>query len=220
MDSRSGDTDRADAMRPLPQAVASRKLQVLLPPVRHVPRTECVGDTPCQRGTGDPDIGDEGIRAECEHCGGPLPDGSSANRMYCGKECKKVARTASARAARTAVRQGRKCLWCSAPIPAEAPGNTIFCSSTCKARSWEDMKKTRRTCRQCGASYRGSGPFCSHPCYADSRRKRHPKQCPICQKTFKPSYMEQVCCSLVCRDERAKRGRSGSNGRADLQSCG
>ncbi|KRW96606.1 hypothetical protein AQY21_08330 [Paracoccus sp. MKU1] len=125
--------------------------------------------------------------------------------MYCSKTCRQAAQTAQARAERIAARQGRTCLWCSGPIPAEARGDVIYCSKPCQSRAQADMQKTRRTCQHCGKTFRGFGKFCAHPCYAASRRKRHPKTCPVCQAVFKPHRIEQVTCSRACRDELRRR---------------
>lgn len=209
MDHRSGDTDRADTLRAVSQAFAGRALQVLQPSVQHIPCTEHIEDTSCERGSCNPVSGQNGIRAECEHCSGPLPDGSSANRMYCSKECKQAVERARRQAARIKARQGRKCLWCGGSIPAGARGDVIYCNKTCQTQSQIDMQKTRRTCRQCGKTFRGFGKHCSCACAGHSRRKRHPKQCPVCQKTFKPHRIEQVCCSQPCRYEQAKRMKGG-----------
>lgn len=207
MDNRSGNPDRADTLRSLPRPFARRSLQVLQSALQHDARNTDGSETPGIRGPGDPPGNQQYIGAECEHCGGPLPEGSSAHRMYCSKACKNAAWTAKVRAKRIAERQDRKCLWCSGPIAPEARGDVIYCSKTCQGSSQRDMEKKRGICPQCGKAFRGYGKFCSHSCYSKSKRKLHPKKCPVCQKVFKPHRIEQVCCSRGCQHERAKRAR-------------
>lgn len=210
MDNRERITDRTDALRPLSQALARGAFQILQPPLQHKSGKMDVTVAPRVRGSGGSNGDQRWVAAECEHCGGPLPDGSSANRMYCSKACKQTVYTAHVRAGRIAARQDRKCLWCNGQIPAEARGNRIYCNKACQDKSQLDMSKSRRTCQQCGKTYRGrGGPFCSHACYCDSRRKRHPKRCPICQQIFKPHRVEQVTCSQKCRYEGERRARQG-----------
>lgn len=198
MDCRSWNTDRTDPLRSLPSAPARGTFQVLQPPLQHVPRGVDGTVAPSVGGSGRAHGSERAIGAECEHCGGPLPDGSSANRMYCSKACKQAAYVGRDRAERIAARKGRTCLWCCGPIAPEVRGDVIYCSKICQTHSQIDMQKARRSCQHCGKSFRGFGKFCSHACYGKSKRTLHPKECPVCQATFKPHRAEQVCCSRAC----------------------
>ncbi len=122
--------------------------------------------------------------------------------------CKEATYRDQRQAERVEAPQDRKCLWCSGPIPSEARGDVIYCSKTCQGRSQSDMQKTRRTCQRCGKVLRGFGKFCTHDCYGKSKRTLRPRECPICQATFKPHRPEQVCCSQPCRYEPQRRAKA------------
>lgn len=133
----------------------------------------------------------------CAWCGKALTN-CTIRREFCDKKCRGKFQRAEERSERIAARQGRKCLWCNGPIPAEARAGVIFCSKACCWRSDADADKTRKACDHCGKTFRGYGRFCTHTCYGAHKRKRHPKTCPVCQKTFLPHRVEQVCCSRAC----------------------
>lgn len=133
----------------------------------------------------------------CGWCGKALTN-CTIRREFCDRKCASRYHVAQNRAERIAARQGRKCLWCDGPIPAEARAGVIFCSKLCRSRCAADASKTRKTCDQCGKMFRGYGRFCTHACYGAHKRIRHPKTCPVCQKTFQPHRVEQVCCSWAC----------------------
>lgn len=206
MDNRGRNPDRADPLRALPQSLARGALQVLQPPPQYEPRRLDGEAATGIRESGSANGNLTGLT--CTWCGKPLTN-CTIRREFCGRKCRQSYYTAQEREERIEARQGRKCLWCNGPIPAESRGDVIYCSKTCQSKAQADMAKVRRTCQQCGKTFRGHGElFCSHACYADSRRKRHPKQCPVCQVTFKPHRAEQVCCSQACRYEQDRRQKA------------
>lgn len=194
----------------MPGTFARGAFQVLQPPLQHIPLTAHAPKAPSGRGSGRSSGDLEGLTAECEHCGGPLPQGASANRMYCSTSCKQTAYTAEKRAERIAERQGRKCLWCEGLIDPEAMVGVIYCSKSCQTKSQIDMGKARRVCQHCSKKFRGLGKFCDHDCYAKSKRKIHKKECANCKIMFMPHRAIQVCCSQSCRHELQKRTYSAA----------
>lgn len=177
MDNQSGSADRADKMRKLPQAVARGPAEVLQPSLRQRAAQENRPDEGNARGDDGEDRYWADLTAECEHCGGPLPDRATARRMYCSKKCRRAALYALERQARAESRKGRICPECGGPVPDHMQASAIYCSSKCEKRS----------------------------SLARYRRKFPAKMCPVCLTAFHPYPEKQVCCSYACRDEYAKR---------------
>lgn len=134
----------------------------------------------------------------CGWCGKALTN-CTIRREYCDRNCARRFYAAEKRARTVA---SRKCLWCSGPIAPELRPGTIYCAESCSQRSGADMsrKRNKRACKQCGTAFFASvhQVYCSHECYCDGKRTRHAKQCPTCQKVFRPHRVEQVCCSQAC----------------------
>ena len=67
------------------------------------------------------------------------------------------------------------------------------------------MAKRACKCKMCGKefeSYDKNSQYCSRSCYIDYRKENGKLKdvvCPICQKTFRQTYPNQVFCSVRCR---------------------
>jgi hypothetical protein len=214
MDHRSRNADRTDTLRALSQEAARGEPQILQPGLQHKPCSAPVAVSTSERRTGCADGGKSGLI--CEHCGADLPKGSTIRREFCGAKCRGAFYTFQKQAARAEARKTQACLFCGGPMRDDYPQGKIYCSALCGDRSAADMRRHRnkRTCDQCGARFlAGHGQrFCCHACYAASRRKRHPKPCAVCGITFRPHRVDQVTCSIVCRDSLKANGQTPLNG--------
>ena len=58
-----------------------------------------------------------------------------------------------------------------------------------------------------------TGDFCSTPCYAEWRREKNKRVCPICDEDFYPKRREQRFCSLLCATSRPRKVRVNGRGK-------
>jgi hypothetical protein len=136
----------------------------------------------------------------CRFCGRELSarNGVGRSKKYCGERCRREAAKAN--------QKTYTCKVCGNEFP--SPWRAWYCSDECKALRPCKVRRTRRRCRICGASFEPRSSkqaccslACAHLASGDSQRKRC-AVCLYCGKTWKPrqtigrSNRPRVFCSF------------------------
>jgi len=115
------------------------------------------------------------IGAECDHCGGLLPERSATgkrtrdDKRFCSERCRNNFYYTHVVKARALARMDRHCPVCGEAIPPERVINAKYCSPKC-ANSYKNTARWPRwkqTCPHCGEAFqpkRKPVTYCSPRC--------------------------------------------------------
>ncbi len=201
------DSDQADPLRSLLQAVTGGSLQVLRRSVCGGVSQRPFAPAGGARGSGGRHGGPLDLTARCERCGTPLPAGSFAHRMYCSVKCKNDDHYKLEAEARRARRAGRPCGYCQELLPDEAPFNRGYCNAKCR-NAMRAVRRARakegRRCVQCGGEIPvkmiSQAIYCGRTCQNHAGHLRRKQRSRPCLTAARFDALWQVTTrSTVCR---------------------